>query len=136
MSVWPESTAALSTAEGDLFLTSIDVEPRRLESLLETLAQLDFPVNPQIYHDASVVYQYSDGREASKNATLVEFPAYAVHLDEVRRALAAAEFDPSCVHAINMLDEIHSGSVTEPAPLGSPYVARYRVKCRAATPAL
>lgn len=135
MSVWPESTAALSTAEGDLLLTSIDVEPRQLESLLETLAQLDFPVNPQIYHDASVVYQYSDGREVSRSATLVEFPTYEVHLNEVRRALSAAGFDPACVHAINMLDEIHSGCIAEPAPQGSPYVSSYRVKCRAATPA-
>ncbi|HKE22307.1 MAG TPA: hypothetical protein VKB88_07945 [Bryobacteraceae bacterium] len=135
MSVWPESTpSVLSTEEGDLLLASIDVEPRQLESLLETLAQLDFPVNPQIYHDASVVYQYRDGREVSKSATLVEFPAYEVRLEEVRRALAAAGFDSACVHAINMLDEIHSGRVAEPAPQGSPYVARYRVKCRAATP--
>jgi hypothetical protein len=135
MSVWPESTpSVLSTEEGDLLLISIDVEPRQLESLLETLAQLDFPVNPQIYHDARIVYQYSDGHEASKSATLVEFPTYEVHLKDVRRALVAAGFDPACVHAINMLDEIHSERLAEPAPQGSPYVARYRVKCRAATP--
>ena len=122
----------LSTEEGQLLLVSIAVEPRRLEFLLETLAQLAFPVNPEIYHDAGVVYQYADGREECETATLVEFPSYEVHLDEVRGSLAGAGFDPDCVHAINMFDEIHTGRIAEAAPAGSAYVARYRVKSRAA----
>jgi hypothetical protein len=36
--------------EGDLVSLRISVEPRLLEDLLEALAQLDFPVNPQLYH--------------------------------------------------------------------------------------
>lgn len=122
----------LSTEEGQLLLVSIAVDPRRLEFLLETLAQLAFPVNPEIYHDAGMVYQYADGREEWQTATLVEFPSYGGHLEEVREALARAGFSPDCVHAIDMLDEIHSGRIAEPAPAGSGYVARYRVKSRAA----
>ena len=62
MSVWPV-TPSLSTAEGTLISISIDVEPHSLESLLDALAQISFPVNPQIYHDAVMVYRYADGRE-------------------------------------------------------------------------
>lgn len=132
MSVWQHATqSALSTEEGDLLLVSIAVEPRRLEYLLETLAQLPFPVNPQIYHDASVLYQYPDGREESETATLVEFPAYDVHLTEVRGALLASGFDPGCVHAINMLSELHGDPPAEPAPVGAKYLLRYRIKSRA-----
>ncbi len=123
----------LSSEEGQLLLVSIAVEPRQLELLLETLAQLAFPVNPEIYHDARMVYRYADGREESETTTLVEFPTYEGHLEEVRDALSAAAFGPDCIHAINMLDEIHSDRVAEPAPAGSPYVTRYRMKCRAAT---
>ena len=122
----------LSTEEGQLLLVSVAVEPRRLEFLLETLAQLAFPVNPEIYHDAGLVYEYADGHEERETATLVEFPSYEGNLVEVREALTAAGFDPDCVHAINMLDEIHPGRIAEPAPAGSAYVARYRVKSRAA----
>ena len=55
MSVWPKilpSTPSLSGREGDLISVSINVDPRYLESLLEALAQVSFPINPQIYHDA------------------------------------------------------------------------------------
>lgn len=124
--------SALSTEEGQLLLVSVAVEPRRLEFLLETLAQLAFPVNPEIYHEAGIVYQYADGHEEWETATLVEFPSYEGHLEEVREALRAAGFERDCVHAINMLDEIHSGCTAEPAPIGSAYVACYRVKSRAA----
>ena len=74
MSVWPKLppvTPSLSTAEGALVSVSIHAEPHCLESLLEALAQVSFPINPQIYHDAhtagaicgatSVVPASSDG---------------------------------------------------------------------------
>jgi hypothetical protein len=110
MSVWQSPTGtSLSSPEGRLLLLSITVEPRRLESLLEVLARLDFPVNPQIYHDASVTYEFSDGHQKSLSTTLVEFPAYDVRLQEVRTALEDSGFDGSSVHALDMLDEIHSG---------------------------
>ena len=127
MSVWP-----LSTTEGQLLSVSIRVEPSGLESLLEALAQVSFPVNPQIYHDAAVVYRYPDDREETEAATLVEFPAYEARLAEVSKALESYGFDRSSILAVPMLDEIQSPIHPEPAPPGAAYVSRYRVKHRAA----
>ena len=135
MSVWPKTlpvTPSLSTAEGDLVSVSIHVEPHYLESLLEALALVSFPINPQIYHDAGLVYRYPDGHSETESITLVEFPAYEVRLDEVRRAVQAYGFPPDCIHAIGMLDEIQSGLQPEPAPEGASYLSRYRVKHRPA----
>jgi len=52
MSVWQDtpSASALGGSEGELISVSISVDPRDLEALLESLAQVDFPINPQIYH--------------------------------------------------------------------------------------
>jgi hypothetical protein len=135
MSVWSgaEPTASsLSTGEGDLVSISINVEPRNLESLLEALAQLNFPINPEIYHDAALVYLYPDGREETVAATLVEFPAYRGRLPQVRSALAALGFDPSIVYVSGMLDAIHAERPMEPAPPGAAYQSRRRVKHRTA----
>jgi len=130
MSVWPSAAAApapsLSSREGDLVLVSINVIARDLESLLEALARVDFPINPQIYHDAEMVYRFSDGRERSEPTTLVEFPAYAGRLREVSDALAAFEFDPGCISVTGMWEELHAESAPEPAPPGSGYVSRRR----------
>jgi hypothetical protein len=122
MSVWPAAvpTPSLSSREGDLVSVSIDVVPRDLEALLEALARVDFPINPQIYHDAEVVYRYSDGREKTESATLIEFPAYAGRLGEVRDALAAFGFDPASLSVTGMWEEIHSES----------HVSRRRIKSR------
>src|SRR5580700_360740 len=95
MSVWSGTDPAspsLSTGEGALVSVSINVEPRSLESLLEALAQLDFPINPQIFHKAAMVYLYPNGSEEIQAATLVEFPAYQGRLPQVRAALAAFGF--------------------------------------------
>jgi hypothetical protein len=134
MSVWPQTTAAplLSGSNGTLVSVSIHVDPRHLESLLEALAQVSFPVNPQIYHDALMVYRYADGHEEAEAVTLVEFPAYAGELPGVQQALQAYGFDPATVQVTTMLDEIQDASLPEPAPGGSPYVSRYRVKHRLA----
>ena len=135
MRVWPDtlpSGPSLSSREGALVSVSIHVDPRRLESLLESLAQIGFPINPQIYHDASVVYCFSDGREEVESTTLVEFPAYAGRLGEVCRALETNGFDPACVGVTSMLDEIHSAPPLEQAPAGAKWVSRYRLKQRAA----
>ncbi len=119
MSVWPKTlptSPALSGSEGALVSVSIDVHARYLESLLEALARVEFPINPQIYHDAAIVSIDADGREERRSATLVEFPAYADRLDEVRRALEAAGFDPSSLCVTSMLDEIHIGGMRTAAP--------------------
>lgn len=132
MSVWPHTPAALSGSSGALISISIDVQARDLESLLETLARLSFPVNPQIYHDAAMVYVFPDGRRETESATLVEFPAYANLLPEVRQALTAFGFDPGCLQVTDMLSEIHAEPLLEPAPPGSPYAGRFRRKVRQA----
>ena len=135
MSVWSgaePASPALSTGEGDLVSVSINVEPRNLETLLEALAQLDFPINPEIYHDAALVYRYPDGREETDSATLVEFPAYQGRLPQVRSALAVFGFDPSIVYVAGMMDAIHADLPLEPAPPGAPYQSRYRLKRRTA----
>ncbi len=98
MSVWqtvPTTNQALCGADGELISIAIGVEPADLESLLETLASLSFPVNPEIYHGA-------------KPKTIVEFPAYAGDLNEIRRALREAGFDSSAVTVRGMLEEIHA----------------------------
>lgn len=135
MSVWPKPlpvTPSLSTAEGTLVSVSIHVEPRCLESLLESLAQVSFPINPRIYHDAALVYCFADGHHETESVTLVEFPAYEDRLDDVRRAIQAYGFPPDSILAIGMLDEIQSDPYYEPAPEGAAYRSRYRVKRRPA----
>lgn len=131
MSVWPERLPAdvrLSGTEGQLVAVSISVDPRRLETLLDVLARVGFPVNPEILHDAAMVYRYPDGTERTERATLVEFPAYERHLEEVRSALESNGFRAGDLFVTSMLDDIHSARHVEPAPAGAPYVARYRMK--------
>jgi len=70
---------ALFGREGELISLSIATEPRQLEYLLEALASLDFPVNPQLYHRASEVR--------------VEFPAYSLQIERVRETLHREGFD-------------------------------------------
>jgi hypothetical protein len=135
MSVWPKTSSAatsLSGREGDLISVSINVDPRYLESLLETLAQVSFPVNPQIYHDAAILYVYPDGREETEATTLVEFPAYGGQLQEVCAALESHGFDPTSLQVTGMLEEIQSESQFATPPAGADYVARHRLKHRAA----
>jgi len=88
MSVWPQSispTPLLSSREGRLVTVRISADARRLEDLLETLAELTFPVNPQILH-------HFDGAN-----TAVEFPAFDSRIPEVRQALENGGFPGSGV---------------------------------------
>ena len=96
MSVWQCTPCAtpLCGSEGELVAVSISVSPRDLEALLEGLARVDFPINPQICHGGA--------------GTIVEFPAYAGGLDRVRDALARAGFDPGAIRVRGMLDQIQS----------------------------
>ena len=133
MSVWLDGAVAplLSSSSGALVSVSISVDKRHLESLLEALATIRFPINPQIYHDAVMVYRFADGREETEAVTLVEFPAYAAQIGEVQRSLVAYDFDPATIQVTTMLDEIHQEGQMEAAPKGAAYVSRFRVKCRA-----
>ena len=132
MNVRPETHGSghpcLVGNEGELQSVSIAVDPRLLEQLLEALAELPFPVNPQIYHEASVVRLFLDGRRDTEPATIVEFPAYAARLAEIRAAAAARGFDPTSVWAKNMLEQIHCEFEAGPAPPGAAYakLLRYR----------
>lgn len=131
MSVWQSDIAdspSLNSSEGALISVSVNVEPRYLEDLLEALARLQFPINPQIYHDAAVRYVYPDGREKLEPTTLVDFPAYANRLPEIRRVCEACGFSPDDLHVTSMLDEIHADPAPEPGPQGAPYSSRALVK--------
>jgi hypothetical protein len=126
------SVAPLCGRDGALVSVSVCVDPRHLESLLEALAEVGFPINPQIYHDAALVYRFPDDREVTESTTLVEFPAYEGRLDEVSSALAAFGFDRSALRVHGMLDEIQANPALDPAPAGAPYLGTYRIKRRAA----
>jgi len=134
VSVWSEAAAApsLSGREGVLVSVTIDVEARDLEALLEALASVDFPINPQIYHDAAVRHFYPDGRRYDRPVTLVEFPAYAGRVEEVRRAIESRGFDGLSMHVWEMLDALHSETFCESAPPGAAYRSRCFLKHRGA----
>jgi hypothetical protein len=135
MSVWSfvpgTHSPALHGSEGELVSVSVTVEPRDLEDFLEALAALDFPINPQIYHDAAVVYVDRGGGQREEPATIVEFPAYAGGLPKIRSVLEASGFGSQAISVSPMLDEIHAADHTEPAPPGAAYA--YRVLRKQAT---
>ena len=130
MSVWPNNSVApsLQSSEGALISVSVSVEPRLLEDLLEALAQIEFPINPQIYHDAALRYVYADGREEVAPTTLVDFPAYADRLPEIRRMLQLYGFAPDSLHATAMLDEIQSDGEEIRIATGETYPKVFRLK--------
>ncbi|MGA2741507.1 MAG: hypothetical protein ABSG65_29235 [Bryobacteraceae bacterium] len=102
MSVWSSAIAAtrpLLGTEGALVSVSISVEPPRLEALLDALAHLDFPINPQLYHDAG---------PATHSPARVEFPAYENRLPEIRILLENCGFPAKSMTATAMLDSIRA----------------------------
>ncbi|MBI4874953.1 MAG: hypothetical protein HY822_10015 [Acidobacteria bacterium] len=101
MSVWPSSEYApgLRGAEGILLSIRVSVEPRLLEELLEALAEVPFPVNPEIHHPLAVP-------AGERSRTIVEFPAYETRLAEVRETLRRHGFDPDSARVASMLEEI------------------------------
>ena len=68
----------LSGSHGELLSVSITAAPRDLENLLDRLGQSQYPIDPQIFHDAQI-----DGR----SVTLVEFPAYPGWIPEISQLL-------------------------------------------------
>src|SRR5580704_13427493 len=115
----PEHSPALLGSEGELVSISVTAEPRDLEDLLEAVVALDFPINPQIYHHATVVYVDGDGAERVEPSTLVEFPAYRGRVEEIRAVLDSHGFRGPAVSVSTMLDELHGGKREEPAPPGA-----------------
>jgi hypothetical protein len=84
-----QPSTTLHTEEGELLSLRISVDPRSLEHLLEALAVLDFPVNPQLYHRPARV--------------IVEFPAYSERVKEVRTALGQEGFDAEGLEVAGVL---------------------------------
>ncbi len=90
MSARPRSNdPALFSPEGELIFLRISIEPRLLEDLLEALALLSFPINPQLYHRPARV--------------IVEFPAYSNQLEEVRAALKRQRLNPESLEISRVL---------------------------------
>jgi hypothetical protein len=83
------SQPALFTSLGQLVVVRLTVEPRHLEELLEALAALDFPVNPELIH--------------SQGAVAVEFPAYDANVPEVQAMLDRCGFDPESLKLFGVL---------------------------------
>jgi hypothetical protein len=92
-----ETGSALIGSEGELVHIRISIEPRLLERALDTLARLDFPINPEIRHAAGPV-------------TAIEFPAWSARVGQVREAILGAGFDRAAVAVRGMLEEIRSES--------------------------
>lgn len=88
------SDATLFGSEGELVSLRIAVEPKLLEQLLEALALLDFPINPQLYHRASDV--------------LVEFPAYSTQVKKVHDTLCRTGFGASALEVEHPLARPHA----------------------------
>jgi len=117
----PGAPVSLAGAEGELLAVRISVEPRLLEKLLDTLAQVEFPISPQIYHQAALRYVYADGRDRWEPTSTVEFPAYAGWLPGLKQALDKAGFQTAAFAARSMLEDLTTDCDIEPAPAGSPY---------------
>jgi hypothetical protein len=83
----------LAGSEGELVAVRISVEPRLLEETLEALAEVPFPINPQICHGWP---------------TVVEFPAYQSRLAELRTVLQRSGIPAEAVEVSRMLDAILS----------------------------
>jgi hypothetical protein len=134
MSAGPENrNPSLRGTEGELVSIRIAAEPRLLEKLLDVLAGLSFPINPQLIHDAAVVSVGPDGSRRVEPATLVEFPAWAGRVQEIEGVLARSGFDGACLSVTDMLADIHTPPAEESAPAGAPYKAiiRWRHPLRA-----
>lgn len=88
------ANAPLFGREGELISLGISTDPRLLEDLLEALASLDFPVNPQLYHRPTEV--------------LVEFPAYSNQVQHVREQLLRQGFGADHIRVTHPLARAHS----------------------------
>lgn len=79
----------LAGAEGELLRATLRVHPRDLEDLLDTLARMPFPVNPEIHHGAP--------------DTAVEFPLFSGRLEEVQAILGRCGFARTALELRSML---------------------------------
>jgi hypothetical protein len=117
---------SLSSDEGVLVSIAIRVEPRRLEALLEALAQVTFPINPQIYHEAEIELRDAHGRQVSEITTLVEFPAYLARIEDVFRALEQNGFGRRDVLVNSMLHQLRELNRPEQGQAEAEWTVRSR----------
>lgn len=80
---------SLHGAAGDLVLIRIAADARHLEDVLAAVAELPFPVNPEIQHGA---FQ-----------SLIEFPAYSKWVEEIRSVLEAGGLSRDFVRVDSVL---------------------------------
>lgn len=85
------STALTSPREGELLLVRLRVDSRNLEEVLDALAALPFPVNPELEHVGGFSF--------------VEFPAFSTRIAVVKDAVAPFEL---AVQTVPMLDAIRT----------------------------
>ena len=69
----PSASVSYGVKSGEV-LVRFSVEPEALEDVLDSLAGLDFPVNPSILHHAAIVS--------------VEFPSALCDVNKIEHALA------------------------------------------------
>lgn len=79
---------ALSGSGGELVMVRVTVAAKDLEETLESLAALDFPVNPELFHRGG--------------ETTIEFPAYTGKLTQIFDGLK----DKGALETVSMLAEI------------------------------
>ena len=92
------AAAPIHGRDGDLVSLRVATDVRHIEDLLEALSAASFPVNPQLWHHATEV--------------IVEFPVWERDLDELRRLLGDAGFDPSALEIFPALAEFRSPGTT------------------------
>ncbi|MEO8027555.1 MAG: hypothetical protein ABI823_13830 [Bryobacteraceae bacterium] len=80
----------LAGPEGELLLVRIEVPAARLETVLDCLATVPFPLNPELHH----------GHPRSA----VEFPAYGPWLPQLRATLDAVGLGETTLSISPMLD--------------------------------
>jgi hypothetical protein len=79
MSYQPAAFPVLRGQDGELVFVSVQVNSRLLEELLDALAKLEFPINPEIRHGHPF--------------TLVEFPAYDGNIEDIQTVLRNEALD-------------------------------------------
>ena len=98
MSIGPNPIPCLTSSEGELVSVQVTIEPKLLEYLLEALANVPFPINPEIHHPIPGISPH----------TTVQFPAYSERLGDVYRALNASGLPTLGVDVENMLAHIQT----------------------------
>jgi hypothetical protein len=94
MSAWakPQSQEGrLYGRDGRLLTVRVKVEANLLEELLEALAELPYPINPQIFHE--------------RHWSTVEFPCYEGWLSAVRTGLTRAQLSANVVEVADFVLE-------------------------------